>query len=227
MIGFQAMNFYTITSISNFIGNRTIKLFHYNMFHGLGERDGKESPHDTRVFANTDSPSPLLISRTVRHIPDICQPSRHLVVSQCYAKELEQLPHVRLMPVTFKRLVDVDYAKGDMSWLEKWGPVDPCELLRTLDDVSEFHKRVGRYYEVQCYRWRDAVEQYPIAQEITIEEGTPPLQETDVIRLSSNMLEDFPIINFGTSVILSKRAFQILSDGIDRDFFIIREYPLD
>ncbi|RCS44185.1 hypothetical protein DTL42_17900 [Bremerella cremea] len=220
------MKFYTITSISNFIGNPKIKTFHADMFHGLAERDGKEYPHDTIVFANTDSPSPLLISRTVRHIPDICRPSSHLVVSQRYVKELEQLPHIRLMPVTFKRLVDVDYAKGDMSWDEKWGPVDPCELLRTLADVSEFHKRIGHYSEVQCYRWRDAVEKYPTAKEITIEERTPPLQQTSVIRLSSSMLEDFPIINFGASIVLSKCAFQILSKGIDRDFFIIREYPL-
>jgi hypothetical protein len=219
------MKYYGITPISNFIDNPRVKTFHADMFHGLAERDGKEFPHDTHVFADTDSPSNLLISRTGRHVPDICQPSSHLVVSEHYANELERLPHIRLMPIKFKRLVDVDYEKGDLSWADRWGNVDPCELLRTQPDLPEIHNQIGRYFEVQGYRWRDVVEKYPSAREKQIEEMTPPLQQTNIIRLSTEMLEDYPVLCFGTTI-LSEEAYRILASGFDRDFFIIREYNL-
>ena len=219
------MKFYGLTPISNFIDNRRIKSFHANMFHGLAERDGKEVPHDTKVFANTEVFRPLLISRTGRHVPDFCEPSTHFVVCERLARQLDGLPNIRLAPVVFKRLVDVEYQKGDMTWAEKWGNVDPRQLLRTLPDVPDFHKTIGCYFEVQAYRWRDVIDKYPLASEITIEELTPPLQETSVIRLSAQMLEDFPILCYGTKII-SETAFQLLAENIDREFFIVREYHL-
>jgi|GEM_PF-2893851 len=217
------MRFYVISPVSNFIDNRRIKTFHADMFHGLAERDGKEFPHDTRVYANTESPSSLLISRTGCNVPDISLPGSDLVVSERYASRLEGLPHIRLMPVVFKRLVNVAYEKGDMTWTEKWGNVDPYVLLRTLPDVPRFHREMGKYYEVQAWRWRDVLEYYPTAENTRIEEGTPPMEKTDNIRLSAQMLEDYPILCFG-DVIVSESVFQILDAGLDRDFFIIREY---
>lgn len=220
------MKFFGITRISNFIDNPRINSFHANMFHGLAERDGKEVPLDTKVYANSESPSSLVISRPGRHVPEICKPSSHLVVSERYASQLGALPHNRLMPVVFNRLVDVDYGAGDSSWAEKWETVDPRQLLRTLPDVREFHHHIGRYYEVQSYRWRDVVGEYPAAREITIEGGTPPMHETRIIRLSPEMLGEYPILLFFGTAFLSERAFEILSDGIDRDYFLVREYEL-
>ena len=221
----KSMKFFGVTRVSNFINNRLIRAFHYDMFHGLAERDEKEPPHDTKVYANTESPTNLLISRTARCVPDICQPSRHLVVSERYATRLQSLSHLRVMPVAFKRLVDVDYEKGDMSCFKKWGDVDPRELLRTLPDVPEFHRQIGRYYEVQSYRWCDVVDNFTPLRQIEIVERTPPMDETSIIRLSREILEEYPILAHGTKI-LSERAFQILADGFDRDFFIIREYDL-
>lgn len=219
------MRFFGITRVSNFIDNQLIQTFHYDMFHGLAERAGKAHPNDKLVFPNTESPSSLEISRTGRRVPDICQPSHHLVVSERYATQLQALPHLRIMPVTFKRLVDVDYEKGDMSWFKKWGGGDPLDLLRRLPDVPEFHRQIGSYYEVQSYRGCDIVDNYAQLLEVPIVARTPPMDETRVIRLSREMLEDYPILGYGTKI-LSERAFQILADGFDRDFFIIREYDL-
>ena len=219
------MKFYGITSVSNFINNRLIQSFHCNMFHGLAERDGKASPNDSLVFPNTYSPSSLQISRTARHVPDICEPGRHLVVSERFATQLQSLPNLRIMPVVFKRLVDVKYEKGDMSWFKTWGGGDPLDFLRTLPDVPEFHRQIGSYYEVQSYRGCDVVDNYAQLREAPIVTGTPPMDETRVIRLSREMLDNYPILGYGTKI-LSERAFQILAEGFDRDFFIIREDEL-
>jgi hypothetical protein len=225
MKGDRRMEFHVITQVSCFVGNRLIKEFHAVMFHGLAERDGEEYPHDPCVCASSESPSNLLISRPGHSIPPISQPSSHLVVSGTLADRLRPFPNIRLAPVVFKRLVDVDYEKGDMTWDERWGNVDPFELLRSLPDVPEFHRTVGSYYEVQCWRWRDIVEKYPDAVEVEIEEGMPYWKKRPVLRLSSRMFVDHPFIIHG-DVLVSDTAFDILDAALDRDFFLVRDYAV-
>ncbi|MCC9608919.1 hypothetical protein LOC69_23845 [Blastopirellula sp. JC733] len=219
------MKFYGVTKISCFIDNPRIKSFHANMFHGLAERDGKEFPGCPPVYANTESPSLLTISRNASRVPKIFQPMNHLVVHESYEKTLSELPNIRLAPVEFRRLVDVEFAEGDMSWAEKWGNVDPCQLLRTLPDVPEFHQTIGRYIEVQCYRNCDAAKKYPTASPVTIVEGTPPWEEKSEMRLSAEMLEQFPIMC--GSLIVSAPVYELLKEGLDPTYFVVREFDLD
>jgi hypothetical protein len=218
------MKFFVIAPISNFINNRRIKSFHANMFHGLAERDGKEDPLAAGVYANSGSASPLMLSRTGRKVPDICKPSSHLVVNEEIAQQLQVMSNIRVVPVVFKRLVDVDYEAGDMSWDQKWGNVDPRQLLRTLPDVPEFHTHIGQYFEVQAWRLRDAVAEESNFRDVIIERGAPAF-EARMIRLSPRILHDYPILCYG-DVILNKHAFSICDSGLDRDYFIIREYEL-
>ncbi len=217
--------FYTLAVVSNFIDNERIKSFHYDMFHGLAEREGKESPHDPVVWADVESASPLIISRTIHRIPPICQPSNHLVVSEAVANQLKTFHSLRIAPVLFKRLVDVDYVKEDMDWGERWGWGDPCDLLRTLPDNPEFHGRIGRYFEIRTWAWKDVIDNYPSAKEITIVERTPPMEEESVIRLCPQMLQDYPILAYGVKL-LSEQAFAVLDPNLDRDFFLVREYEI-
>jgi hypothetical protein len=219
------MKFYTITAVSNFLKRPIISAYHYDMFHGLAERDGKESPHHRSPWANTESPSPLLISRTIRHVPEISEPVTHLIVSERLADRLRRFPNIRLAPVLFKRLVDVEWRKGDMSWA-KGGKEDPSNVLRTLPDVPEFHQQIGSYFEVQPYRWKDVLDRYPSAKELTIEQRTPPMEETEVIRVSPEMLTDYPMFWWG-SVIVNPEVFDILDAHLDRDFFIVRKYEVN
>jgi hypothetical protein len=221
------MVFFGITAISTFIGNPRIETFHYDMFHGLAERDGMAPPHDTPVYADSKAFSTLFISRTGRGVPEICQPSRHLVVSEKYAQMLRGIRNIRLAPVIFKRLVDVDYQKGNFGWRNKWGNVaDPCDLLRNLPDVAEFHRTIGQHYELQGYRWRDLIARYPAAQETRIFKGTPPWQETTVMKVSTEMLKDHPLFTFGTVIVMNQEIFSIVKDGFDRDFFVVNAYSL-
>lgn len=220
------MKFYTITAVSNYLQRPLITSFHAHMFHGLAERDGKESPHHRSPWANTESPSPLLISRTIRHVPEICEPVTHLIVSERLAERLRHCANIRLAPVVFKRLVDVEWEKGDMSWFDEWGSTDPGEILRTQPDVPEFHEQIGSYFEVQTYRLKDVVDRYPSAKEVTIEKDTPPFQENEVIRLSPEMLTDYPML-WWYGIIVNEQVFDILDAHLDRDFFIVRKYEVN
>ena len=200
-----------------------VDAFHDDVFHGFPERDGKTPPDLPLVFANTISFTNLLISRSGRNVPEVFQPDTHLVVSERYAERLKRFSHIRLAPVIFKRLVDIDYPKGDMSWNAKWGDIGPSELVRELPDVVELHRQIGPYFEVQCYRWRDVVAGYPAAAEYSITVGTPPLEEKTAIPLSPEMLGDFPILR-ARAIIVHEEVLHILGPVLDRDFFLVREY---
>jgi len=220
------MKFFTITAASNFLERQLIRAFHFDMFHGLAERDGKEPPHICPVWANSESFTPLQISRTIHRVPEISEPDGHLVVNERLVERLCGFQNIRLAPVVFKRLVDIEWEKGDMSWFETWGNTDSTALLRTQPDVPEFHDRIGPFFEVQTYRLNDILDRYPSAKEITIESRTPPLKETEVIRISPEMLMHYPMLWWG-SVIVNEQIFNILDASLDRDFFIVRKYEVD
>jgi hypothetical protein len=219
------MKFYTITAVSNFLERPLIRAFHSDMFHGLSERDGKEWPHDPHVWANTESFTPLQISRTIRRVPEISRPGCHLVVSERLADRLRRFQNIRLAPVVFKRLVDVEWEKGDMSWFDEWGSTDPCQILRTQPDLPEFHDRIGSFFEVQTYRLKDILDRYPSAKEVTIELRTPPMQEMESIRLSPEMLTDYPML-WWRGIIVNPEVFDVFDDSLDHDFFIVRKYEV-
>jgi len=220
------MRVFSITDVSNFIGNELIKDFHACMFHGWAERDGKGFPHDTKVWANSEAPSNLMVSRTVRNIPNVCRPSTHLVVCNRLAEQLQNVPGTRILPVIFKRLVEIEYAKGDMTW-DRYGDCDPRELLRTMPDVAEFHGKIGTYSEIQTWRLKDVVDRYESCREIEIESGTPPMEETVTICVSEQIMHDYPILyETGRSVLVEESVFEVLDDCIDRDFFIVRTFEV-
>lgn len=220
------MKFYHVTTVSNFIRNPEISEFHAAMFHGLAERNGKECPHDPKVWANTPSTTSLMVSRTGRKVPPVFCPSTHFIMHEELAELLRPCPNVRVAPIIFKRLVDVDFQKGDSSWESMWGRGDPLELLRTLPDRPELHHRVGPHCEVQTYRWQDVIDSYPTAQEITIETDTPPFEEQTSLRVGRDLLNDFPLLYYWGGVLLHGSVFAILGDKLDCDFFLVREYKV-
>jgi hypothetical protein len=219
------MKFVTVTEVSNFISTPEITSFHSAMFNGLAERDGKEFPHDAVVRADTENVSPLNVSHTICNVANIFCPGRHLVLSQSIADRLSFVQNIRLRPIRFKRLVDIDWQKGDLSFFETWNNPDPRRLLRMQPDVKDYHERIGNYFELHTYRLSDVVERFGSTQEIAIETGTPPLEKTELIRLSPALLDEFPII-WWSSLIFREDVFHLVDQELDRDFFIVREYEL-
>lgn len=219
------MRFHTITFVSNYIDNPRIDSFHAEMFHGLAERDGEEYPHCPNVFAYSDSFGTLTISRSGRRVPEITQPSGDFVVSESLAEKLKDVPNIRISPVAFKRLVDVEYEKGDLALGEKWGYRDPHDLLRLLPDVPEFHETIGSYFEIHTWRLQDVVDRYEDATDFALVEGMPPMDEIKSIRLSKEMLSDYPILWFGDTIV-SEEVLHILRNDLDPDLFIVRDYVI-
>src|SRR5262245_14800467 len=122
---------HTITPRSNFLRSTSVDEFHAQMFHGLAEREGVEFHHDRTGWASYGDPVALTISRTERFVPTISCPSSQLVVAESLRAHLAALSNIRLWPVRFKRLVDVEVVKGDFAPAMQWVGIDPAELLRT------------------------------------------------------------------------------------------------
>jgi len=78
---------------------------------------------------------------------------------------------------------------------------------------------------VQVYRLSDVVSRYADAVSIVIEQGTPPMEVEEVIRLSRAILTDYAMLWWG-SIIVNHDIFTILDQSLDREFFIVREYQL-
>lgn len=219
------MQLYTITNITCCIQFPRIRSFHVNMFHGLASRSGRDYPRDKTIWASDPLGPELCIKRTTCSVPEVCQPSTHLVVSDHLAKQLSGLSNIRLVPVVFDRLVDVEYKAGDHSWFQRWGGEDPCDLIRRLPNVAPEASSIGKHYEVQCCRLRDVDHLYSDGKDLTISVGTPPGEETAIIRVSAKLLLDFPIL-WAADILVNEEAYRIIGPAIDLDYFIVREYTI-
>jgi hypothetical protein len=219
---------FSVTKVSNFLKKPRISAFHHEMFHGRAERGGREYPHELHFWANTEAPEPLKISRTMRGVPNVsCPTSAHFIVCERLAEQLQNIPHIRLMPVVFNRVVDIPYSKGGHSWMEDYGDHDPKHYLRTMPDVSQFHD-IGQYFEVQTWRLADVIDRYEDAVAIDLETGTPPTAKTATVTVSETALRDYPMVygSFTGSVFLAEHVFALLDAEIDRDFFIVRQFEV-
>jgi hypothetical protein len=219
------MIFYTITAASNFLERPRIKAFHAGMFHGLAKRD-KFYPNDTTEWADSNAAAtPLSIYRTVHGIPPICKPSTHLIVNEALANKLLGVPNIQVARVTFARLADIFWQKGDDSWFDKWGETDSFTLLTKQPNVPSIRAPLD-FFEIRTYRLNDILPHFTSAKEIAIEHGTPPLHEGISIRLSSQMLTEYPML-WWYGVIVNAEVFQILGPQLDQDFFVVRKYQIE
>lgn len=217
------MKFYSIDTVDCLIDIPDLSAFHDSMFHGRAERDGKEYPHDTIVWADTPHFAPLQITRTGWYVPPICQPSAHFVVVQALAAALAPLGRLRVVPVEFKKLVDIEFHKGDLSYYDRYGTLEPSEYIKRCPDVPRYHRSVGTYYEVQTWAYRRIIDQYPEAVDFTYESGRPNDPDLETMKFSPRMLEDFGIVWYDVHFV-TQAVFDLLAPHIDRDYFTIRAY---
>jgi hypothetical protein len=219
------MKFFTVAALSNFIGSKRAKSFHCDMFHGIAGRDGKEWPHDPKVWANMAVATPLEIVRTGSDVPALFRPASHLVISEHLKAKLPASPNVRLMRVVFKKLVEYRFRDADGSFLSPPIGIEASELLHQLSDVPSYHAAVGAYYEVQTCRLVDIIGNYPDARTMKVEYGTPPFVERKTTRLSERLLRDYPIIRHA-DIIMNEDVYNILNAYFDKDFFLCRAYEV-
>ncbi|HEV7283163.1 MAG TPA: hypothetical protein VGN57_23355 [Pirellulaceae bacterium] len=216
--------FYVVDAISCFIQYRRISEFHHTMFHGIALRDGKEYPHDAIVYADTPDPSPLTVVRSIRNVPRVWKPSMNLVVDENLANALNELPNLRLQQVEFERLVDIDYRTGVHGYQDVWGIVRPDVLLRTQPRLKEPPDGFGRWYEVQQHLGKNVAKRFEEASAIVCRNGTPPFDSDSKVRLSSQMLREYPILAFPGFLVVGEEAFATIGPALDLDYFIVREF---
>lgn len=214
------MRFHVLTAITNFLHFNQISEAHATVFHGLARRQG----HTMHLWANSNTLSPLLITHSGTYLPPIFRPDAHLVVSEECAIRLRSLGNIKLLPVVFEKLVDVDYPASIAEWLRRWGHSEPTSILASQPNRSSLHDTAGSYFEVLPYHYRDAVIHYPNTSAIDVVVGTPPLDSKVRLQASEELFAEFPIIWFEGSHILSEMAFRILDKYISPEHFITREY---
>ena len=214
------MHLVTVNPRSNYLQTPSINTYHGAFFHGVSGRNGEWFPHDPIVDSTTVSPAPLELQyNSFRHAEFTC-PGDWPVVTERLRGVLQDIPGVRFQAVSVKKVIHVEWfvgepiniERGDLTDLELYARFPPSQLEQ------------GDLFEMQAVIQRRLPESYVRDRTLTIEVGTPPLEEKMELSYSLGMIESFPISSVGGSLMMTAETFDLLQSSVSTDFFVLREY---
>jgi hypothetical protein len=213
---------YSIDKIASFVGSERISSFHYDMFHGVAERRGAATLEDKYPWAGRGADLPLWISRPGTFIPELCAPVHNFIVGERIVEQLRGLPGIEFLPVQFERLFEVEYEKGDFSWYRTGkAPEDPVKFARKAKDERVKFEPIPPFYEVLTHRHQDIVDDFAEVQLVHFETSSPDFAEQADVRLSEEMIRQYPILFQIGFRIVSEEVYSIFEPHLDRDFFFV------
>ena len=217
------------TRLPKTVGDDSIAMYHYFMFHGFASREGEDEIDAPVAHLENDVRSPLEIVRTGRIVPDVFAPSVNPVVSEKVRERLKGWPRVEFVPVVFTRLFDAHFAAGDFSFYDKkhgYYARDELKFIERLPDILSFHETIGNYYELLVPRVSTVMSEFSGDSMRTIRidetfEGAFGREKVE-FSVSEEMLHACPLLRQWV-FITTPQTFEILKPFLDLDYYTVVE----
>lgn len=208
-----------------------ISALHAEVYHGQGEHpEANASTEDPKPIpaVSNDYREPLHITRSGRFVPSLFLAGRKLVVNERIYRKLRKIKNIVGEQVVFEKLVDLPMPKlGDMSYYDRDVPYkdDPLPMHEYgyLDDVPEFHKKIGHYYEILPALPRDLLDAEIEWKEVLPNFGSYPgttMAACKPKKIAREVMERFPIYKSGIWF-LRQDIFTIIAPHLDLDYFAV------
>lgn len=161
--------------------------------------------------------------RTGPYVPAVTRPSRQLVVNEEVASNLRSFPNIRLVPVRFTKLINLNFSEDNIpKEIQKEFPFGRDFIIASEND-ERLHGQIGLHFEVQCFRLIDVSPLFPETPFVNITTGMPDDEEIDECQISEEMLKQFPLLSYG-DLICHPDLFSVFATHVDNDFFITRRF---
>ena len=199
-----------------------IDAFHCRLFHGVTERGGRSPTNkDYRLAHSVDHP--LKLHRNVWNIPDVFEVSLCLVVSEKVKTEILSVDQIEFEQVEFARTFSIPYEKGDFSHFERIGHYDEqMAYISSQNHDPSLLSSLDSFYELKCPRLQNVLSEFTSASNLVqIELEGFDTDDLAEIEICPEMLDRFPILQYGSIRIFRKDVFEKIQNYVSRDFFCV------
>lgn len=217
------MRFYTLEKRTNFLKSPGVTTYHSYLFHGQAKREGRVYPNDRRIGIEEIEPPPLCVILNKHNLSEFVWPGRRPVVSAAVRDSLGELNYVKFQPVVKEKLITYPWDVGVSLGIER-SDLSTEAFFQLFQ--SEPVDLVGEYYELQGLQYID----FPAhlnaitRPSVDIILGTEPLDAIETIGVSKLLFQEVPLFFCGLAMILNESVFARVTEFINSNFFIVRNY---
>lgn len=215
---------YLVSAISHFLRFPRIRSYHAAFFHGIAHRNGEWYPFDSKgIDASMESVAPITVSFNQHRVPDFCKPGGWPVVTEVFRDRLQNVPNLKTNPILVGKVTDYPWEPGTRIDIRPDSLTDR-ELFEKLPSKEPTDLRVR--YELITYRHQLVCKEFMNSREVILEVGTPPGVDECEYSYSAELLDEYPIHWFEGSMVFAEDVWERVSELVDREFFIVRQYEL-
>jgi len=211
---------YLLNPKIGFAQSSGIRLFHSLMFHGVSTRVGEDLLTPSPFLGGIER-RPLFIQKNVYRLAHIWQPSTHLVVSDRLRETLHNLSSIEWEHVVFTKLFEHPYEEYDFSFFDDYPGMTPEEFIARIPHEPRFEKVLGLYSEMIIARHQDVCDSFGNLEEISLNGIQLVDDEVSSITVSEDLMKEHPFLWHPAGVLVSEKAFDVLSQYLDRTYFQI------
>lgn len=238
------MNIFAFAAAGTYIPPERAKRIcfeHSVVYHGTSTRPAGRSFDSLRSGVK----GPLLISRSGRFVPQVFSPwPSAVVVSEAVKNRLASFGNLAFVEVQFKHLVDLPLKKGDQSLVkevkegfqrsvdDRGEPVESHSqiLIDWRPNIPEFHRAIGRYYELLCVLLHEVEDEFPDAGKRPLHVVLDPRPRSildETVTVSPEMFRQYPLIGDGIMHLCSEAFYEAIAPYVDWDFYLGHWYRVD
>lgn len=203
--------------------SKTSDYFLQMMFHGVVLGRGELVGQDLARRAPVEDP--LRLARPGNQIPAVCRPQQNLIVSAALASELARFPGLRALPVRFDRLFHYEYHGREFPHVKEYTSAEleraaaqPEPFVQGFPDCPEYHKTVGRYFEIAARTDTVVGRKFSNCVETVLRVDPDVRVHVNGVLCPEMFLESAMIRCIG-GIFVRRDLFEYLEPFLDPDFF--------
>lgn len=213
----KTARFFVIRSQTFFPLETGLSAYHSDLFHGCADLAvrvrGGQSP--------SKIPCPLQLIFNLASHASVIRPDHNLLLRASAFENEPALREFRLVPVNITKLVNLPFAKGDMSYFDSPDETegDYPALLRQAKAVKPPPESAPQFLELYAETSAEAF----ILKEVEVIFN---FGEVRNIRVCPDLLKDAGVYHSDGCIVLSESLAQVLLPRMDPDYFEVRSVEI-
>ena len=222
--------YHVIKKLTHFVGSKSVDSFHYVMYHGLAEREGRGDAAVNPPKICGKYVDRLLLTINVFRPSLMFQPHLNLVVAEEVRHKLASLPDVDFLEARVDKAFYIPYTESSFThWNDPKYKDDGSGPERVIDRQShrqDLLDQLQPLFEVIPPKYAEVRDLFSDTLPVSLALGPTKFSRPFLAELSIKMLHLYPMMRHFGCHILSDAAFKLLAPYVNWHYFLHAESTL-